>query len=77
MLWLKALPLKVWGWVILTLSLIGLIAKVYYAGGDARDVKSMKESLENAKRSKDIENDVDKLNDDDVIKRLRENGWFD
>lgn len=77
MLLFKSIGLKAWGYIALGFAIIGLVYKIYKSGGDARDVKALHNTLNAVRVSRAIEKNVDSLSDDDVIKRLQDNGWFD
>lgn len=75
-MFLKALPLKLWGYLALFFTLLGVAAKIYKSGGQARDIENLVNTVERARKRDEIEDDVDQLSDDDVISRLRDKGWL-
>lgn len=76
MIWLKSLGLKVWAYVAGAALGLLLLYRIYEAGEKGAKVDSLEQTLNAVKERKDIEMDVDGISDDDVIKRLKDQGWF-
>lgn len=72
---IKGVSLKAWAYIALAFSFIGLLYKVYEAGGDAVKVKGMEKTLYAIDERDENEIYVDTLSDDSVDKLLRDNGW--
>ncbi len=73
---IKGVGLKVWGYVALAGFALAFMGKIYLAGINKQKMDQLNKSLDSIKRSDEIEDDVNQLSDDDVIKRLRDKGWF-
>lgn len=77
---LTSLPSRLWAIIIGIGTLLSIINIAYRMGGNAREannnLKRYKSQLEIIEKNKEIENEVDRLSDDDVIKQLRDNGWI-
>ena len=76
MFFVKSLGLKVWAWVAGLAIGAALLYKIYQAGETGAKVDSLELTLNSVRRSKEIEANVDGLSDDDVVERLKEQGWF-
>lgn len=73
---IKGIGLKAWAYIVIFFTFLAFIYKVYDAGGDAREVRGMKKTLETVKERDKNEIIIDTLDSDDVNDRLREGGWI-
>jgi len=76
MLWIKGVGLKVWAWVVAGAMVLALLVRIYNEGAKGVKVDSLERTLNSVKRSKEIEANVDGLSDDDVVARLKDQGWY-
>ncbi|NOQ73249.1 MAG: hypothetical protein GQ574_14675 [Crocinitomix sp.] len=76
MIWIKSLGLKVWAYVVAGGMIALLLARIYNEGAKGVKVSSLEDTLEAIKRRNTIEADIDTIDDDDVVGRLRKQGWF-
>lgn len=53
-----------------------LFVKVAAMSADADDLKESRDALKAARERKKTDAKVDNLSDDDVVSRLRRNGWY-
>lgn len=72
----RTVSMKVWAYLGIAMSVLWLIARIYAAGGKAKEVKDLHNTLDSVRTRKDVEQEVDELNYDAVIERLRRNGWY-
>ena len=73
---LKGIGLKVWGYAAILAFVVVFAGKIFVAGINKQKMDELNDSIDAIKRSDEIEDDVDQLSDDDVIKQLRDKGWF-
>ncbi len=67
---------KVWMYLV-ALGLALLLAfRLVKAGGDKKEMEIARNTLEAVARRNKVEDDVNRLSDDDIISRLRESGWI-
>lgn len=66
---------KVWGYVAAIVVTAAILFKVYSEGANSVQDKGLKKTLNALKEKNEIQADVDTLSDDDLIARLRSNGW--
>lgn len=65
-----------WGVVALLGTITYLFLKVLALGANADDLKESREALKAARERRKTDDEVDDLTSDDVVDRLRKNGWF-
>ena len=73
---IKSLGLKVWAYVAGSLALLLVMYNVYKAGGDKKTIDDLNEAIDSIKRSKEVEEHIRTLDDDDVTNELRDNDWI-
>lgn len=75
MLFLKSIGLKTWAYIAAFFTIVGIAAKIYKAGGQANDIERLNKTIDSVMRGDKIEDDVERLSDDDVADELRRNNW--
>lgn len=73
---LKSVGLKVWAWVAGAALGALVLYKIYQAVEKGAKVDSLELTLNSVRRSKEIEDNIDGLSDDDVAAKLRDSGWY-
>lgn len=66
---------KIAGVAIAASALLGSILLFKKAGKDEERADNLEEILEDVSIREQVEDDIANLNDDDILKRLRESGW--
>ncbi len=67
---------KTWMYALVGLFVVGFIYRVYKAGQDKEKLEQLSKEFDAVVRRNEIEDDVERLSDSDVIKQLREYGWI-
>ena len=65
-----------WMYVLAALVIIGCLWQIFKAGGNTEKLEQAQRKLDAVVTRGKVENDVDRLSDDAVTRKLRENGWF-
>lgn len=73
---LKAIPLKLWSYLLAGVVVLYLLYRVYKAGGDQKEVDNLNSALEAVRRRNTIEENTNALDDNAVSRKLRDSGWF-
>lgn len=72
---LTTLPSKIWGYVAAILVTLAIVAKVYSEGAKSVEDKGLKKTLKAINERDKIEEELRTTSDDDIIRRMRDNGW--
>lgn len=74
---LTGLKTKLFAGAGIVIGILVIFWKVFEAGKTASNVKAMRKTINAVKEQNIINKTVNSSSDDDVIKQLRANGWFD
>lgn len=72
---LTRLSSKVWGYIAAILVTLTVVAKVYNEGAKSVQDKGLKKTLKAVNERDKIEEELRTTSDDDIIRRMRDNGW--
>lgn len=63
-------------YALVALFLFLFLYQVYKAGGDQKELERLNQKYDAVIKRNKVEDDVDRLTDDAVTRKLREMGWF-
>jgi hypothetical protein len=72
----KSIPLKLYGYLGLAIVIVGIMAKIYKAGGNKKEIEALNRTLDAVIRRKKIEANNSSLDNDAINERLRKSGWL-
>jgi len=67
---------KAYLYALIGLFIVGVIYRIYKAGGDAKELEILEKEVNNVIKRNSIEDDVDRMSDSAVFEQLRKRGWF-